>query len=175
MPSPIITDGTPTPPSNNSTALTDHQKLTVLQSIVDTARSCLNIPYDIEPGPPVIWTGRGKWIDLTKPPKSLDCSGLAAGVCHKVGLKMPDGAQFQFNFTLAIDKASPGDFAFFGRDKDITKIHHVGIVYDEIYMIEARGFDPKASFPTGKVILRPRAKWEAYSDWVGYRSHPKLA
>ena len=154
--------------------LTDEQKIEIRNAIVETAKSCLNIPYDIEPGGKVAWTGRGKWTDLTKPPVSLDCSGLAAGCVKKNGLKFPDGALAQYNFTVATDKPRPGDFAFFADKKDITKVDHVGIVYDDTYMIEARKLNPKASFPTGMVILRPRSIWEKWENFVGYRSHPKL-
>lgn len=166
-----LNGATSNPPSIELDA---HQKHVILSSIIVAAKSLLGIPYDIEPGPPVVWTGRGKWLDLTKPPIGLDCSGLAAGVCHKVGLKFPDGAQQQFNFTVATNTPRPGDFGFFGVDKDITKIHHVGIILDQIFMIEARGHDPKASFPTGLVIERPRGRWEAYKDFCGYRSHPRI-
>lgn len=158
----------------NDEPLTDHQKETILRSIVDTAKTCLGIPYDIEPGPPDIWTGRGKWLDLTKLPPGLDCSGLSAGACHKVGLKYPDGAQHQYDYTIAIEKPRPGDFGFFGHDGQITRVYHTGI-FDGANVIEARALDKKASFETGKIIMRPSEKWTNFKPYfLGWRSHPRL-
>lgn len=116
-----------------------------------------------------------EWTNYSIIPEELDCSELNEGVFHLVGLRdMPDGSQNQYNFTMPTPKPILGDLAFFGRSKDPSKIYHTGVVYDETYIIEARGFDPAASFPTGMVILRERKYWEAYKNFVGYRSHPKL-
>jgi len=171
----ITTDGTQKSPENAPTALPldSHQKDVIRSSLIVIAKSLEGIPYDIEDGI-APWTGKGKWIDLTKLPTSLDCSGLASGICHKGGLKFPEGSQNQLNFTIATTTPKPGDFAFFGKDKNINDVYHVGMVLDQVFMIEARAKDTTASFETGKVILRPRVNWENWKNFLGYRCHPLL-
>ena len=157
----------------NDEQLSDHQIATIRQSLVDTAKTLKGIPYQIA----VTQADRdamvGKWTDLSKPPATLDCSGLVAGTFQKCGLKMPHGSQAQFDFTLSTAYPQDGDLGFFGHDKDIFKIYHVGIVYGG-FVIEARATDKKASFPTGMVILRPMEKWSNWSNFCGWRVHPKL-
>ena len=163
--------------NNDDFKLTPHQDQIIRQSIQTIAKTLLGIPYEAEDNDPKTpWTGKGKWMDLSKPPTSLDCSGLVAGVFKHVGLKMPHGSKHQFNFTLSVNKdfVKPGDLAFFGYDKDIHQVYHVGLVLDSENIIESRKFDPKASFETGKVILRPKSKWEAWDNFLGYRAHPRL-
>lgn len=154
--------------------LTDHQKDTIRAGLVAVGLTLVGIPYDKEDGVQK-WTGRGKWLDLTKLPASLDCSGLTTGVYQKNGLKLVNGAQFQFNETMAIPKENkkPGDLAFFGHDRDITKIYHVGMVYDDKFILEAREYDGRDW--TGKVLLREIPYWENWKNFVGYRAHTKLA
>ena len=92
-----------------------------------------------------------------------------------MGLKIPEGAQQQFDFTIATAMPQLGDLCFFGKNKDITHIYHVGMVFDDLQIVEARGHQEGSSFETGKVIFRPRSAWEAYGNFCGYRAHPKLA
>lgn len=118
-----------------------------------------------------------EWIDRTKNPEFTDCSEANEGVVLISGLPMPDGAQAQFDFLLAAPegyKPQVGDFGFFGHDKSMSKIYHTGMIYDANNMIEARAYDPRATFKTGEVILRPIAKWLAWKDFVGFRVHPML-
>lgn len=150
---------------NNLSVLTDEKKVDLRRLILVEAKKLLGIPYEYG----------AEWTDYTKPPHALDCSEMIEGIFKIVGLPMPDGAQAQFNFTLATDHPLPGDLAFFGKGKDINQIYHVGLVFDEMFMIEARAFDPTAKFETGKVILRPQTAWENYHNFAGYRCFPKLA
>lgn len=164
MGSTSMTDGTPKSPESSSFVLTAHDREVIRLALKATCASVLGVPYKFG----------AKWTDLSKIPEALDCSGLVCGAFHKNGLKMPDGSQAQFDFTLAVMTPQPGDLAFFGEDRSMNKICHVGVVYDEAGIIEARGLQPESSFPTGKVIIRPRANWETYAKFVGYRAHPKL-
>lgn len=115
-----------------------------------------------------------EWKNFSEIPTELDCSELVEGCFNHYGLKMPDGSQNQFNFTVPTATPQCGDLGFFGRSGKTDQIYHVGIVYSEKDMIEVRGYDPDASFPTGKVILRIRERWEKFPNFVGYRTHPKL-
>lgn len=148
-----------------SDLLSLEQKLALRIKIVTEAKGLLGIPY---------YFG-AEWTDYTKPPASLDCSELVEG-CYLInGLRIPDGGQAQFDFTIPTATPQIGDLVFFGKNAQSSKIYHVGIVSDELFVIEARGYQPESAFETGKVILRPRSVWEKYSNFVGYRSHPKLA
>ena len=153
--------------------LDDHQKEVLRKSLVDSARNLLGIPYKYG----------AEWTDLTKPPTELDCSELTENVFLMNGLRMPDGSQAQFEYTVPTGDPKPGDLGFFGRGGKTNQIYHVGMLFDYHVidanrsignMIEARGHDPKASFETGKVILRPTSAWTNYGNWVGFRSQPKL-
>lgn len=146
--------------------LSEHQQLVLRVAVCSTAYHCLGIPYYLG----------AEWTDYSKRAESLDCSELIEGSFVSNGLKMPDGSQNQFNFTVPIpkEKVKLGDLAFFGKGGDSNKIYHVGIVYDDLNIIEARGYQEGSSFETGKVILRNKKYWEEYQNFVGYRGHPKL-
>lgn len=165
MESTNIPDGAQKSQPSNIIALDDHQKSVIRASLVAEAKKLLGIPYDFG----------AEWTDYSKPPLALDCSEMVEGVFKIVGLRMDDGAQNQFKTTMAADKPLPGDLAFMGKGKDIGQIYHVGLVFDDTFIIEARGYQPESSFQTGLVILRPRGAWETYKNFVGYRTHPKLA
>jgi cell wall-associated NlpC family hydrolase len=139
-------------------------KLELRRAIILEASKLLGIPYEFG----------AEWKDYSSTPKTLDCSELVEGVYHIVGLQLSDGSQNQFDETLTAMNPLPGDLAFFGRGGRPDRIYHVGIIYDEKTIIEARGFDPSASFETGKVILRPIERWKAYKNFVGFRVHPRL-
>ena len=132
--------------------------------LVEEAAKLLGVPYEFG----------AEWTDYSKTPESVDCSELVEGVYLITGLRMPDGSQAQFDFTVPAPNPKIGDLAFFGRGGKVSQIYHVGLISSDMNIIEARGHDPKASFETGKVILRPRSKWENYANFVGYRAHPKL-
>lgn len=144
--------------------MTYEDALDIRMRIVAICKSLIGVPYRL----------KAEWTDYNTIPKELDCSEMIEGVYRKVGLKMPDGSQNQFNFTIPTVGFNVGDLVFFGRNRDPKQIYHVGIVYDKFNIIEARDFDEKASFETGKVILRPIAKWEAYKNFLGVRAHPDL-
>lgn len=145
--------------------LNDHQKEVIRTALADQFRKLIGIRYEFG----------AEWIDYTKLPEVIDCSEAVEGVFKICGLKMPDGAQNQFNYTIPVTGAvQPGDLAFFGKGKDITQIYHVGMVLDLVNIIEARGFQPESSFETGKVILRNKVSWENFKNFAGYRIHPKL-
>ena len=152
--------------STTSTAqgLDDHQKDTIRKALVDTAIKLLGIPY----------VYGAEVTDFTKIPTELDCSELVKYVYHVNGLRMVDGSQNQFNFTVHSPSPRAGDLAFFGRGAKIDQIYHVGMVLDTESIIEARAFDPTASFKTGEVITRPIKKWMDYKSFVGFRCSPKL-
>lgn len=139
-------------------------KLSLRYLICKTAERFLNIPYEFG----------AEWSDYSNLPKTIDCSELVEGVFTICNLKIPDGSQSQYNFTHAVNDVQIGDLAFFGREKNPLKIYHVGIVFFNSQIIEARAFDPSVQFETGKVILRPLEKWKNYKNFCGFRSHPKL-
>jgi cell wall-associated NlpC family hydrolase len=148
----------------DSDKLSSEQILWIRKEIRDFAYKLLSIPYEFG----------AEWSEFDKIPSNLDCSELVEGCFNHFRLKMPDVSQNQFNFTIDAPKPNIGDLAFFGREGKTNKIYHVGLIYDETHIIEARAFDPYASFKTGEVILRPRIRWENYKNFCGYRSHPKL-
>ena len=158
---------------NDPEKLTDHQVQTIRNSIIETARSLIGIPYKIGQTQADYDSGVGKWTDFSHLPANIDCSGLIAGCFRKNGLKIPDGSQNQFNFTISTDYPTDGDLGFFAHDKDVTRIYHVGILYMD-QVIEARAFDENAKFETGRVILRPMDKWTNWKNFAGWRVHPKL-
>lgn len=142
--------------------ISEETKNEIRRGLVIQAEKLIDIPYKMG----------AEWTDFSKLPKELDCSELVEGVYRIMKLQIPDGSQNQFNFTIATETPKIGDLCFFGRDKDITKIYHVGILYSDKEIIEARDFDGRDW--TGKVILRERKAWENWKNFCGYRSHPKL-
>lgn len=157
-------DGQPNS-KNKIITLDSHQKETIRASLVESAKKLLGVPYEFG----------AEWTMYAIIPKSLDCSEMVEGIYTLNGLHIPDGSQAQFRFTVPTGTPCPGDLVFFGRGGKPDEVYHVGLVFSETEIIEARGFQPGSSFETGKVILRPRLNWEKYSNWLGYRSHPKLA
>lgn len=144
--------------------LSAHQKETIRYALVASARQLIGIAY--------VWGA--EWTDYSLIPDGLDCSEMVEGVYKQNGLRIPDGSQAQFDFTIPTGKPQWGDLCFFGKSAKITQIYHVGMIFDDASVIECRGYQPESSFPTGKVILRPRIAWENYHNFTGYRSHPKI-
>lgn len=149
---------------HSASSLDAEAKSVIRAQLVLQASKLVGIAYDLG----------AEWTDFSKPPAQLDCSEMVEGIFKLCKLDIPDGSQNQYNDTIRVEQARPGDLAFFGKGADPLKIYHVGMVYDEARIIEARAFDPAAKFETGKVIFRPRDKWEGYKNFVGYRSHKKL-
>lgn len=144
--------------------LTEAQKKSIRLEITAFSKQLLGIPYEFG----------AEWENSLVKPAALDCSELIEGCFRFKGLKMPDGSQNQYEFTLPTSNPLPADLVFFGRGGNPAQIYHVGLVFDESQIIEARGLQPESSFETGKVILRPRTAWEKYKNFCGYRSQPKL-
>lgn len=145
-------------------SLNEHQKAEIRKVLVETAQKLIGVKYEFG----------AEWNDYSKPPETLDCSELVEAVYHINGLKMPDGAQNQYNFCLDTPQYQDGDLGFFGKGAKPAEIYHVGIAWNG-FVIEARGFDPSASFETGKVITRPIERWTGWKNFVGWRTQPKLA
>jgi len=118
----------------------------------------------------------GVEVDLSKwPPKSLDCSEFIELLFSRQGVACPDGSRFQHRASESVLNVRFGDLAFFGRPGKKSAgnphgIYHVGIVFSSTMMVEARAKNKKGEY--GKVIFRPRSKWEAYGPFKragGYR------
>ncbi len=76
-------------------------------------------------GVPYVWGG-------SSPERGFDCSGLTQYVYAKAGLTIPRTSRSQFaagRFISAsrLDLLQTGDLVFFGVDRDVGRIHHVGI------------------------------------------------
>lgn len=94
-------------------------------------------------------------------PVAFDCSELVRWLYARVGVKVPDGSDFQYKASVPIKAPKLGDLGFFkAPDKPC---HHVGIWWDSKQVLEARGH------PWDKVIYRPVAKWEAWKEFTGWR------
>ena len=144
--------------------LNSDQIIEIRKSLILFASKLLGVKYEFG----------AEWLDLSEIPKSVDCSELIEGIYNHYKIRMPDGSQNQYNFTVHSIEPKIGDLVFFGRGGNANKIYHVGMIYDEESVIEARGFDPSANFITGEVILRPIVRWKNYANFIGFRSHPKL-
>lgn len=149
---------------DNLDLLNADEKMRIRTELVFSAGKLLGIPYELG----------AECKNFTDMPLALDCSELVEWVYGHIRLKMVDGSQAQFESTVDTKIPQVGDLAFFGRGGSVSKIYHVGLVFDSENIIEARGFQADSSFETGKVILRPRRSWEDYKNFVGYRSHAKL-
>ena len=90
-------------------------------SIIENSLKFLNSPY--------LWGGRT--------PYGIDCSGFSQQVYKLNGFQLPRDASQQAlqGKEVKLEKAKPGDLAFFG-DKKIT---HVGIIMDSNKIIHAFG------------------------------------
>lgn len=144
--------------------LTSTEKQAIRERLVMFSSKLLDIPYEFG----------AEWADFKVLPPSLDCSEAIQGIYGHIGLQMPDGSQNQFDYTVQTATYSIGDLVFFGRGGKYSQIYHVGLIYDKDTVLEARAFDPTAMFETGKVILRPLAKWIGYKNFCGIRAHPRL-
>ena len=145
--------------------LDESQKTLIRHDLMESARKLLGVKYEFG----------AEWTKYEFIPESIDCSEMVEGIYTLHKLKMPDGSQNQFNFTVPVPAPRVGDLGFFGRGRSDNQIYHVGMVFDKTVVIEARGFDPTAKFETGKIILRPIWNWQNYKNFTGWRSHPKLA
>lgn len=105
----------------------------------------------------------GKWaLKDGNPQGPIDCSGYVRWCYAQIGILLPDGCDAQFASCRLVTKVLPGDLGFFRNDGSQVDMHHVGMVFDDNKVIEARGA------PYNQVIFRPRAKWEAWKDFTGW-------
>lgn len=103
-------------------------------------------------------------------PTQFDCSELVQWLYEEIGVTVPDGSQNQFDESDPVDDPKLGDVGFFRKEGEPT--HHVGLIYDDTNVIEARGFQQSledAGIKSNCVLLRPRSKWEAFSEFTGWR------
>lgn len=98
------------------------------------------------------------------PTGPVDCSGFTKWAYSLWnGKYLPPGSQAQYDMgTLGL--ATYGALGFFATGRDPKKVHHVGILLNDD-VIEARGK------PYNEVILRPRVKWEAWKEFMGWYSY----
>ena len=106
-----------------------------------------------------------KWkLDEPNPTGPIDCSGFVRWALSRGGIVIPDGS---YDEILACHKdvgePLPGDLGFFKSKEGV--IDHVGLVYDDYIVIEARGE------PYNEVIIRPKRKWEAYELFAGWYTY----
>lgn len=118
----------------------------------------------------------GVEVDLKKwPPKLLDCSECMEILFTRRCISCPDGSLNQHAASVSISNPRPGDLGFFADPKKVTAsnpygIYHVGMIFSDTQMVEARAKDKKGRY--GKVIYRPRSAWEKYAPFKkagGYR------
>ena len=96
--------------------------------------------------------------------KSWDCSELVEHAFMFIGVKVPDGARYQFDASRPLEKNESPDTGDVGFSKKPGQpAHHVVLIYDDSMCIEARGD------PINKVILTPKKKWEAWKYFTGWR------
>lgn len=94
------------------------------ESIVETAREFLNIPY--------LWAGKSFF--------GVDCSGLVQLVYKIHNIKLPRDSHQQAEVGEAltfVEESLPGDIAFFENSEG--KVVHVGIMMDHQQIIHASG------------------------------------
>ena len=124
-----------------------------LQSVVDAGMQMQTRPYLFG----------AKWpLDNPNPPGPIDCSGFVRW-CYYQGaaLTIPDGSWGQYSESQPIPAPLNGDIGFF-KHQIGGEVHHVGILAGQL-VLEARGDN------YGCVILRPRAAWEAWREFTGWR------
>lgn len=100
------------------------ENLTENQSISETAKLFMNVPY--------LWSGRSFF--------GIDCSGFSQLVYKVHGISLPRDAyqQAEIGEVLSfVEESEPGDLAFFENEEG--KITHVGIMLENQKIIHAFG------------------------------------
>ena len=122
--------------------------------IIEAAQLALGRPYK--------WGS--KWdVKDDNPTGPIDCSGFVRWCFARGGKLIPDGSYAQYKISRPLGCAetpNPGDLGFFVRQ---GQPHHVGILEDSYWVLEARGNE------YDRVIRRPRVKWESYREFSGWR------
>lgn len=102
----------------------------------------------------------GYEVKLDDPsPQAFDCSELVEWFYHQMGLYMPDGSYNQYPATTPVIMHQPFDLWFLLKN-DKT-IHHVGLVLDDKYAIDARGH----SYGVIKEPISKVANMPGFSGW----------
>lgn len=79
----------------------------------------------------------GKEVSMEDPnPVAFDCSELVQWFFHQLGVEAPDGSFNQFEQSIPVNDCKPFDLGFYENENGV---HHVGIRYDEFFVIHARG------------------------------------
>lgn len=121
------------------------------------AKSKLGLPYVFG----------AKWdINDTNPTGPTDCSGAIRWIFNQFGLLLPEGSQAQYEYTLLLNPQSLAKVGSLGFFLQSGSVHHVGALFDETNVWEARGS------PFNSVILRPRENWERFSEFSGWHGLP---
>jgi len=94
-------------------------------------------------------------------PKAFDCSELVEWLYAQVGVVVPDGSMNQYNQSVPVTDPRLGDVGFFKKPNSPT--HHVGVLWNDKWVLEARGE------PFNKVFLREKARWDAWKEFTGWR------
>lgn len=130
------------------------------RALIEAAVSRFGLPYKFG----------AKWDPKSKDPQGpVDCSGLTKWAYAQIGITIPDGSTEQHIESVSPGKVMPGDLVFLEKGPG-QGMHHVGLVYDDYFVIEARGH---LTVENGRdigwrVLLRPRKEWEARPDFVAY-------
>ena len=96
-------------------------------------------------------------------PTEFDCSELIEWAYAQIGVKAPDGSYNQFNDSVPVlTTCQFGDLAFFKRP-DGGPVYHVGLLLNNLSLIEARGK------PYNKVKLTPLSEWVQHPNFTGFR------
>jgi len=95
-----------------------------------------------------------------------DCSEILQVHFNLYESSLPDGSQNQFDFCKPVAECAVGDLGFSGTGP--RGINHVFYLISKNQVIEARGE------PYNRVILRPRAAWEAWRGFQGWRMVPDI-
>jgi len=118
-------------------------------------RGCIGIPYRF---------GAEANLKSDEKPKAFDCSELVEWAFARVGVRVPDGSENQYQASrqlLEEETARIGDVGFVRPMGGPA--HHVVINMGDGTVIEARGN------PYNKVIYRPVKIWEAWDVFSGWR------
>lgn len=132
-----------------------------LQNLIKAGSSQINKPYLF---------GYKPDYENDLDPKAFDCSALVKWCYTRAGYDVPDGSQQQFDASDPVDSPQVGDVGFFRKPGEPT--HHVGLFWEAGMVLEARGFEPSLEaqgIKSNCVLLRPQSKWEAFSEFTGWR------
>ena len=126
------------------------------------ARDAVGLPYKFG----------SKWPLGDPDPKGpVDCSGFTRWLYSTIGVYLPVGSTAQMLSSQQYGSPGTGHIGFWVKDKVMA--HHAGTLISDTEVAEARGCDkhegPSAqNCPYNCVVIRPRAKWEAWKEFSGW-------